>query len=421
MAHEFRRGWRVLTASFLGVGVSMVSLLYYSTGVFIKPLEQEFGWTRAQIGFSGILSVLTITVFAPLIGRAIDRIGLRKITTVSLVLYALGVFALSQMNGSLIIYYVIVVGYTIVGVGSSPIAFTRAVTAWFVQNRGLALGISLSSTGVAGVLLPMFLTPWVADHGWRSGYQVLGGIVLLAIPIVWYWIRDAPPVTEPSGTTGEAAATGVDVRTAMTDKNFWLLAGIFFLVALAVSGLLVSFIPLLLDMGFTAAQAGSYGALIGAAVMGGRLVTGFTIDRLFAPWVAATIFALVALGCLSFLLGGGQLAFATAIALGFAMGAEVDLLGYFTARYFGMRNYATLYAFLYSGFTIGAGLSPAIAGFIYDTYGDYDFALMGAVGLLTIATIFSLLLSRFPGAELGPGPEERIVSARPTPIASNFH
>ena len=79
-----------------------------------------------------------------------------------------------------------------------------------------------------------------------------------------------------------------------------------------------------------------------------------------------------------------------------------------------MRNYATLYAFLYSGFTIGAGLSPAIAGFIYDTYGDYDFALMGAVGLLTIATIFSLLLSRFPSAELGPGPEERIVSAKPT-------
>ena len=399
--NEFRRGWRVLTASFLGVGVSMVSLLYYSSGIFIRPLEQEFGWTRAQMGFAGMLGVLTLTIFAPLIGRAIDKVGLRKITTLSLILYALGIFALAHMNGSLMVYYIIVVGYTIVGIGSSPIAFTRAVTAWFVQHRGLALGISLTSTGVAGVLLPTFLTPWVADHGWRSGYQVLGAIVLFTVPIVWYWIRDEPMSTESVEIDQPQTNGGVSIQSALLSRNFWLLASIFFLVALAVSGLLVSFIPLLLDMGFSPIQAGFYGALIGAAVMAGRLITGFTIDRIFAPWVAAMIFMLTAMGCFSFLLGGSHFAFATAIALGFAMGAEVDLLGYFTAGYFGMRNYATLYAFLYSGFSIGAGLSPALAGYIYDTYGNYDVALMAAVALLMIAATLCLLLSRFPNIEPG--------------------
>jgi len=396
--NEFQRGWRVLTASFLGIGVSMVSLLYYSAGVFIRPLEETFGWSRAEIGFSGIVGVITLTIMAPVIGRAVDQFGIRTIATTSLVLYAFGIFALSAMDGDLWHYYVIVVFYTIVGLGASPIAFTRAVTAWFVENRGLALGLALTSTGIAGVLLPTFLTPFVAEHGWRAGYQVLGFTVLVTVPLVWFWIRDEPASENITANSSAPApvASGVDFKMAIRDRHFWMLAAIFLAVALAVSGLLVSFIPLLLDMGFTANEAGAYGALIGAAVMAGRLITGYTIDRIFAPWVSAAVFSLVAIGCLVFLIGGAQMAFATALALGFAMGAEVDLLGYFTARYFGMRNYSTIYGCLYAVFGIGAGLSPALAGFIYDSTGSYDIALIAAVGLLGIAVALCLTLGRFP-------------------------
>lgn len=395
--HEFRRGWRVLTASFFGIGVSMISLLPYSTGVFIKPLEEEFGWTRAEIGFSGVVYVVTLSVVAPLVGNAIDRIGLRLIATASLVLYSLGIFGLSSMNGSLTLYYAIIVGYTIVGIGSSPIAFHRAVTAWFVENRGLALGISSTSPGIAGVLLPILLTPWVAERGWRAGYRALGVLVLVVVPLVWLWIRDRPADPETHNVAKVAPVLdGDDVRVALRQRNFWFLSVIFFAVALAASGLIVSFIPILLDMGFSARVAGSYAALIGASVIAGRLLTGFAIDRIFAPFVAATIFTLVAFGCLGFLVGGARMAFVAAVGLGFALGAEIDLLAYFTARYFGMRNYATLYACLYGVFSIGGGLSVAIAGRIYDVTGDYEVALLGAMGLLILAALLCLCLSRFP-------------------------
>lgn len=393
---EFERGWRVLFASFLGIGVSMVSLLYYSSGIFIKPLETEFGWTRAEIGVGSFISVIVIALTAPLAGRLIDRLGLRVVSTVSLLIYASGIYALSRMNGSLTAYYAILAFITFFGIGCSPVAFSRAVTAWFDSSRGLALGIALTSTGVAGVLIPVFLTPFIAEQGWRSGYLVLLLIVIAATPIVWLWIRDHPPELEIPDNSGGIKLVGSELAAARHDRNFWILGAMFFFIALAAGGLIVSFIPLLLDAGLSPEAAGSYGALIGASVMGGRLVTGFIIDRVFAPHVTAVIMALVAAGCLTLVFGGINLAFVTAISLGFAMGAEVDLIGYFTAKYFGLANYGAIYGLQYGLFVLGSGISPIIAGRVHDTTGNYDLALIGAAGSLLCAVMLSLRLGPFP-------------------------
>ncbi len=396
---EFQRGWRVLSASFVGIGVSMVSIPYYSSGIFVRPLEQEFGWSRGEIGLAGLVALIALTITAPIAGRVIDRFGIRSVATISLFLYSLGLLGLSMMNGSLLIYYAIIGGYTVVGVCSSPIGFTRAVTAWFVRHRGLALGISLTSTGLVAVLLPFFLTPFVAEHGWRAGYMLLFTIVIAAIPIVWLWIRDSPQSVPGKGMGTTTELKGIDARTVFASRRFWTLGVMFLLIALAVSGLIASFIPLLLDRGFSPEVTGYYGALLGASIIGGRLVTGFAIDRIFAPFVTAFIFTMVAIGCLALALGGDQFVFAAAIALGFAMGAEVDLLGYFTARYFGMKSYGVIYGSLYSMFGVGAGLSPAIAGMIYDASGSYQGALFGAACLLMVSVMLSLSLGSFPNKE----------------------
>lgn len=398
---EFRRGWRPLSASFVGIGVSMVSLPYYSAGIFVRPLEQDFGWSRAEIGLAGLVAVVTLSLTAPIAGSVIDRFGIRSVATLSLLLYGIGLLALSQMSGSLTVYYLIVAGYTAVGVASTPLAFTRAVTAWFERHRGLALGLSLSSTGLAAVLLPMLMTPFVAEQGWRAGYQLMFAIVLLGLPVVWFWIRDNPSLAASSRNSTCGSTGNVGARTALRSRRFWLLGTMFLIVALAVSGLIASFIPLLLDRGFSPKSAGSFGAVLGSSIVVGRLVTGFAVDRLFAPRVAALVFIMAGLGCLMLALGGENWIVVTAIALGFAMGAEVDLLGYFTARYFGMDSYGRIYGSLYSMFTIGAGASPAIAGRIHDVSGSYDIALLGAAALLVVAGAMSLLLGPFPDQPTG--------------------
>lgn len=393
---EFARGWKTLLASFLGMGVCIVSLSYYSGGIWVKPWQDEFGWTRTEIGTAQTLSTLVLVLTAPFAGRLIDRYGLRTVSTISLFLYGLTLYAISKMNGELWMLYFLFILTPLVAVASSPLAFTRAINAWFEKHKGLALGLSLTSTGVAAFLIPKYLTPYVAENGWREGYIVLFTLVLIVLPIVWLLIRDNPPETAKEIEEGQTVLSGITFKEATNSRVFWMIAIIFLLIAVAVAGLIPSFIPLLQDAGLSAAEAGGYAAIMGASVMLGRLITGFLIDRIFAPYVTAVVFTLVAGGCLALGLGGIQYALLAAIALGFAIGAEVDLIGFFTAKYFGLKNYGTIYGFQYSTFNFGAAISPVIAGYIWDTTGNYDIALIGGAILIGIAIVIALFLPKFP-------------------------
>ena len=395
---EFARGWRVLGASFFGISVSLVSLPYYSAGIWIRPWQDEFGWSRAEIGAGQMISTIIFILIAPFAGKLIDRFGLRLVTPVSLILFAFGLFLVSRMNGDLTTYYGLIVFYTFVGVASSTLAFTRAVNAWFDKNRGIALGLCLSGTGVAGLLLPRYLAPYVEDNGWRAGFMIMALAVLIVVPIVYAGIRDAPPkqADKSSPYTGQPEMHAFTLHGAAKTRQFWTILSIFLLIALAVCGLIPSFIPLLMDQGMSATQAGSHGALIGASIMGGRLLTGFLVDRFFAPHVMALAFTLVAIGCLALGIGGIEYAFLAAMALGFAIGSEADLVGYYTARYFGMKHYGVIFGVQFSAFSLGCGISPIVAGRIWDITGSYDYALIGGAVLIMISVFLSLTLPRFP-------------------------
>ena len=333
-------------------------MVYYSTGIWIRPWQEEFGWTRAEIGFQQSISVLVMMLLAPLVGRLIDRYGLRRVTALCLLGYGLFLAIFPFMSGTLLILYALSFGYAVFGVGTTGIAFTRAVNAFFIKNRGLALGICLTSTGVMAFAMPRFMTPYVAEHGWRAGFWVMFAIVMISVPIVYLLLRDAPEDEdgEPAG------ASGLTFSQAIRTVTFWKVASIFLLISTAILGLIPAFIPLLQDAGLSAKQAGQLGAALGLSVMVARLFIGFIIDRIFAPYVAAVAFSCVAFGCLALGLGGIEYAMVAAIALGFAVGAEVDLIGYFTARYFGMAHYGAIYGLQYSIFIFGAAIGPVYTG-----------------------------------------------------------
>lgn len=394
-SQEFKRGWSVLLGCFVGIGVSLVSLIYYSGGIWVKPWQEEFGWTRAEIGLGQGLGTMAIVLGAPLAGLLIDRYGLRRMASISLILYGAGIYLISTMSGGLWIFYVMFFLMSLVALPSTPLGFTRAVNAWFDKNRGLALGISLTSTGVGGFLIPKLLTPYVAEHGWRSGFVVLATIVLVAIPIVYLLMRGQPDAGDEEDNAMTHEQEGVTLRAASRMTSFWMLAVIFLFIAVAVLGLIPSFIPLLQDAGMDAAQAGGLAAYLGLSVVIGRLATGWLIDRIFAPYVLFGVFAFVAMGCLALGLGGINYALLGAIALGLAVGAEVDLIGYFTAKYYGLKHYGAIYGVMYSIFSLGAIISPVVAGAIWDHHGNYDLALYIAAGLVITAAVMALALPKF--------------------------
>ena len=390
--NEFKRGWAVLLGAFIGSGVGLASMVYYSTGIWIRPWQEEFGWTRAEIGLQQSISVVVMMLLAPLVGRLIDRYGLRRVTALCLLGYGLFLAVFPFMSGALLVLYALSFGYAIFGVGTTGIAFTRAVNAFFVKNRGLALGICLTSTGVMAFAMPRFMTPYVAEHGWRAGFWVMFAIVMVSVPIVYLLLRDAP---ESEDGAPQQAQSGLSFSQAIRTVTFWKVAVIFFLISTAILGLIPAFIPLLQDAGLSAKQAGQLGAALGLSVMVARLFIGFIIDRIFAPYVAAVAFSCVALGCLALGVGGIDYAMIAAIALGFAVGAEVDLIGYFTARYFGLAHYGAIYGLQYSIFIFGAAIGPVYTGYIWDVTGNYDLALIIAAALMVPVVILALTLPRF--------------------------
>ena len=393
--NEFARGWTVLLAAFVGIGVNLASMVYYSTGIWVRPWQEEFGWTRAEIGAQQSISVLVLMLLATFAGRLIDRYGLRRVTCISLFGYGFMLLGFTQMTGDLWMLYALSAAYAVFGVASTALAFTRAVNAFFVKYRGLALGISLTSAGFMAYLMPRFMTPFVAENGWRAGYVVMFLIVMAALPVVYLLIRDAPDDDGSDDAAFAQMQTGLSLGDALRTVLFWKVAGIFFLVSVAVLGLVPAFIPLLQDAGMMATEAGGLAAVLGISVMVGRLLVGFLIDRIFAPYLTAVVFAVVGIGCLSLALGGVDYAMVAAIALGFAVGAEVDLIGYYTARYFGLAHYGAIYGLQYSIFILGAGVSPILIGHIWDVTGNYDFGLMLAAVLMLPVMAISLTLPRF--------------------------
>jgi sugar phosphate permease len=239
--NEFKRGWTVLLGAFIGLGVGLASMVYYSTGIWIRPWQEEFGWTRAEIGFQQSISVMVMVVLAPVVGRLIDRYGIRPVTAISLIGYASFLLLFPFMNGSLSMLYALSFGYAIFGIGTTGVSFTRAINAFFVKNRGLALGIALTSGGVMAYAIPRFLTPFVAENGWRAGYVVMFLIVLISTPLVYFLLRDRP---EDAGTqdNGEAATDptqhGVPFAAAIRTVTFWKVAAIFLFISSAILGLI---------------------------------------------------------------------------------------------------------------------------------------------------------------------------------------
>ena len=393
---EFARGWPVLTAAFLGVAIGVSSLYFYSLGVFIKPMAAEFGWTRGQASLGALVGTAAAAAAIP-IGRLVDRFGGKRVGLISLALLALGFFALGTATAGLASFLLLTFIVSLVTAGSSPIAFTRLVVTAFLRFRGIALGLVLAGTGTGAILIPALLTPYVAEHGWRSGFMALALVVAALTPIV------ALLFTRCADEVRTAPADEMTLAELARTPAFRLLAATFFLAAVAVLGTVVQFVPMLSDWGFSPAGAGGVASLIGVAAIVGRLAAGLLIDRYPAAIVTVALLLCAAAGLLMLGLGGVTFAAPGAIVTGLAIGAEVDLIAFLVARHFPPLAYGKAYGAIYMAFLIGGAAGPALSGYLRDRTGDYQASLVIAAILLACAAAVASRLRRVPAWSEGEG------------------
>ena len=227
---EFKEGWRLLLACFIGVGISLPSLYVYTSGIWINSWQNEFGWSRGAIGIGQGLVYLILVLGTPFVGMLIDRFGFKNIGVLSLVLYGSCFFLFSLMNGSLFIFYLLSILIAFTALPSTPVGFTKTIHECFEVNRGLALGITLSAIGLGAIILPKYLTPYVASQGWRKGFIILFLITFISTPLVWYLWKKPP---NKLSIKNVVLNNEITYSEAIKTKIFWQLGLIFFLISSA--------------------------------------------------------------------------------------------------------------------------------------------------------------------------------------------
>lgn len=413
-AAEWRAGWPLPIVSAIGYAAGIAYL--YSLGLFIEPLEQEFGWSRVAITSGLTIVSAVVVVFAPFSGVFIDRWGARRVAVPGLVLYCLALAGLSFAGPEIWSWWGLWVFVAFGALCTQAAVWTSAVASRFDRSRGLAMAITLCGAGIGSALVPILANQYIDQFGWRGAYVALGATAALALPLVVLFFHDAVDKSRRSGgsaTRDRDALPGISVRTAMLSTRFLRLAFISLAVVTAMTSMLVHFVPMMTAKGLSKDAAAAAAGLIGIGSITGRLAGGFFLDRVSGALVGAVAFSLPIIVAISLLgyEGDGTAAFALAFLLGLSLGGEVDVIAYLTTRYFGLKNFGTLFATIIALQTLALGIGPLIAGYVYDRFGEYDPLLIGIVPVFVLSAGLIATLGPYPTHSVEDGGDDGSVAA----------
>jgi MFS family permease len=373
-SREFREHWRALLGCMIAASIGTIGLHAYTSGAFMPALIASAGYTKSQLSLATLILSAVVAVSAPFAGMLMDRYGATRVITVAVLGEAAMFGLLSVAPARYPIYASLIVLLALVGVGTTPPGFARIVTSRFDRARGLALGCMISGLGLMAISGPIWAT-WVISHaGWRTGYAVMAGLVLILGGLGLLLIRGDRHDTARPSEIAEQPVRGS--RNALAQPLFWMLLAGFLLPSLFGGGYLLHLISILRERGFSPAGAAQVQSLIGVAVLCGRLGSGAALDRFSPRWVAAIAFTISALGCALLLLSTPLLMAIAALAIGLTIGAELDIMAYFISRYFGLANFGRLYGFAYGGLILAGGISPLLITKVSEWGGGYALALI---------------------------------------------
>jgi MFS family permease len=399
---EFRSAWKVLILSVAGVAISINAALLYGFGTLVLPLGQAFGWTKPELQACITFLFGGAVVSLQLVGWFNLRYGIKRVTVISLLLLVLGYLATTQLTSSIWSMYLAFALLPIVGMGTLAVTWTQLLSLWYDRNRGLALAVGLSGTGLTAAIIPRLLG-WGIEHwDWRAAFVILALLNLLVLlPLTLLWFRLPGALTKSASKTTDNALLelpGMSFREGMRSGKFWICNLALSMVVSSVVGMVTSTIPLLQSRGLSASDAGLIFSGFGISLIFGRMLIGYLLDRLWPPAVAAFSLMMPAVGCVLYLNGGVDfhLLVLAAILVGFGAGAEFDIAAFLVARYFGLREYGRLFGVHQGLNTVASALAPLLFAFMLSRTGDYSAMLMYCLACCVVGPLLLLTLGRVP-------------------------
>ena len=404
-ARRLHPAWIVLVA--LTVCMASGAGLRAIFGVFIKPLEAEFGWTRGALSGAASVSLLLIGAVGPFAGRLADRLGPRRVVLAAVALMGAGALCAGAIQALWQVYLTMGVVLAI-GAGGLGISTASAIAArWFDARRGLAMGIAAGGMSAGQLVVIPLATALVVWLGWRSSFFWLGaGTLALVLPLALWLIRNDPSEqgVRPYGAPGptpragepsdEQGAGRVGLLEAGQYPQFWLLMATFFVCGYTSNGMVLThFMPHALEHNFTEFQASTALGIMGAMNIVGTITSGWICDRFGSRGPLAMYYFLRGLSLLFLLyVWDTPSLHLWAAIFGLNYISTVPPTTTLTATIFGRYSVGELSGWIYFSHQVGAALGAAIAGWVFEVHGGYGPAFVSAAVLGVVAAGLTLLI-----------------------------
>jgi sugar phosphate permease len=411
--------WVVASVTFfvllLGAGVRA------TPSILIVPLENEFAWSPATISASIAVNIFLFGMVGPFAVAVMERFGLRRTVSFSLVILGLGVALTSLMRSP---WQMMLLWGILVGSGTGMIAIVLGATIaerWFVRNRGLVLGILTASSATGQLIFLPLLASLSENLGWRAVALTVALIALLMAPVAGLVLRNRPSdiglprygendlhqVERRSENPAHRALSAL--RRGIRSRDFWLLSGTFFICGASTNGLVgTHLIPACIDRGIPEVRAAGLLAAMGIFDLVGTTISGWLTDRFDSRKLLACYYALRGLSLLflpvAFNFNFYGLSIYAAF-YGLDWVATVPPTVKLAENVFGEENAALMFGWIAASHQMGAAAVAWLAGILRTQTGDYSIAFFSS-GLLCI-------LAAFLSGLIGLG-SKRILPAEPT-------
>lgn len=404
-------GWWLLAGSVLAMMVGS-GVSFWAFGLYIEPLEEEFGWSRAAVTLGFSVSLLVSGLLSPFVGRWIDTYGPRRVILVGSVMTA-ATYVLLATTENLWQWYTYQSINAVFRQMMFFIPFQALISRWFDRRRAVAIGILATGFSLAGMVVVPVMRVVIDAVGWEGSFIFSGVVVgVLFVPLALFVIRDDPSdvgamVDGDAARPGQALPRGqaaprlggMTVRAAMRTPIFWLLALAFMALFFGLFGWMVHAVPYFESVGRSPGWAAALVAIAAGGGVVSRLLFGFGVDRWFSIAVGSfyTV-GFMGLSILVLLVSGGSVwgivLFMIAFMIGSGGGPMLEPL--LLTRAFGVRHFATILGMVVVVETLGQVVSPVVAGAIFDSTGEYDWALAMFSGAFLVSVLLFLLAVRLP-------------------------
>lgn len=387
------KGFPVVIA---GVIIMLCLGVAYSWGVFIKPIETDLGWSRAQISLAVSILLLVFSVFMSIGGIIEKRIGAANTVTIGAVLMAAAWIGASRAQSPLSLY----VFYGVLGGIATGLCYITSVSCgikWFPRKKGLVTGVIIFGFGFGSAIMSPLITQLIQIIGWRSTMLYCGAAFGTLIFLCARLLKSPtiPLAATPAGAVPEANAS--NYLAVLNAPVFWVLFFTYFLSMIAGMMTIGHVVAFAADQGFSVMQ-GALALTVLAVFNGlGRVLAGHLSDRLGGRTILITLFLMIAAGMV--LLASSQhiaMFYVVTAMIGLSFGGFLAVYPPLTAEFFGAENFSVNYGLVFIGYGSGCFAGPVLGGIVYDWFHSYSIAFYSAAGFALLGALMVKTLLKRP-------------------------